>query len=127
MESSGIKRAVWEVARTALLVTVFNLFAMAIAAIIVKAVAPSDGAIVATNWSIKCISVFLLCLAFVGKERALIKGAIAGVVSVLLSLFAFAAIGGGFHVSVWFILEFPVCAILGGLGALLGARLKGRA
>ena len=52
MESSGIKRAVWEVARTALLVTVFNLFAMAIAAIIVKAVAPSDGAIIATNWSI---------------------------------------------------------------------------
>lgn len=127
MENSGIKRAAWEITRTALIVTVFNLFATAIAAIIVKAVAPNDGAIVITNWSIKCLGTFLLCLAFAGRERALIKGAIAGVAGAVLSLFAFAAIGGGFHVSVWFLLELPVCAVLGGLGALLGARLKGRA
>lgn len=127
MEGSAVKRAVWEIVRTALLVTVFHLFVSAIAAIIIKATAPSDAAIVATNWSIKCIGVFLLCLVAIGKERALIKGAIAGAVSVFLSLFAFAAIGGGFHVSVWFLLEIPVCAVLGGLGALVGARMKGRA
>lgn len=127
MEGSAVKRAVWEVARAALLVTVFHLFASAIAAVIIKAVAPGDAAIVATNWGIKCIGVFLLCLIAAPKERALIKGAIAGVLSVFLSLFAFAAIGGGFHVSVWFLLEIPVCTILGGLGALFGARLRKRA
>lgn len=127
MEGSAVKRAVWEVVRTALLVTVFYLFVSAIAAVVIKACAPGDAVITAVNWSIKCIGVFLLCLISAPKERALIKGAIAGALSVFLSLFAFAAIGGGFHVSVWFLLEIPVCVVLGGLGALFGARLKGRA
>lgn len=127
MEGSDFKRAAWEVLRAALIVTVFYLFATTIAAVIVKATAPKEGVIVAVNWSIKCVGTFVFCMLFIGKERALIKGAVAGVLATLLSLFAFAAIGGGFHVSLWFLLELPVCALLGGLGGLLGARLKGRA
>ncbi len=124
MEGSEFKRAAWEVLRAALVVTVFYLFATTIAAVIVKATAPKEGVIVAVNWSIKCAGTFAVCLLLIGKERALIKGAAAGVLGALLSLFAFAAIGGGFYVSLWFLLELPVCALLGGLGGLLGARLK---
>ena len=124
MEKSFFKRAVWEVVRTALAYTVFCMFALSLMALIVKACAPSEGAIIGMNWGVKCVGALLAGLILIGKERALFKGGAAGLLGAVLALFVFAAIAGGFHVSALFALELPVTALLCGIGALAGAKLR---
>ncbi len=124
MEKSFIRRAVWEVVRTALAYTVFCLFALSLAALIVKACAPSEGVIIGMNWGVKCVGSLLAGLLLIGKERALFKGGAAGILGTVLALFVFAAIGGGFRVTAFFLLELLVTALLCGFGALAGGKLR---
>lgn len=118
-----IKRAIWETMKAALAYTVFCLFAMAIFAAIVKAASPNAVTVKAVGWIIKCVGIFVFSLAFIRRGRALFKGLAAGAIGSVLAMFAFAAVGGGFHVSLFFLLEIVVCAVLGGAGALVGAKL----
>ena len=124
MEKSFWKRTVWEVFKTALTATAFCLLAEALFAIIIRACSPSQGVITAINWILKGLGIFAFSLIFIRRERAFFKGLAAGAVTVLLTMFMFAAIGGGFHVGLWFLLELPLCAVLGGAGALLGVKLR---
>ena len=125
MEGS-FRKAVWETAKSSLLYAAFCMFALAIIAVIVKACAPSDALVTGLNWAVKCIGAFLFPLLCIKKERAIFKGLAAGAIGVLLTLFLFAAIGGGFHVTVLFPVELVACAVLGGAGALLGSKLRKR-
>ncbi len=120
----NFKKAAWETGKAALCYAAFSLFALAIVAVIVKACAPSDAVIRILNWSVKCIGAFLFSLLFIKKERALFKGIAAGILGVILTMFLFAAIGGGFHITWFFPLELFVCGLLGGAGALLSAKLR---
>ncbi len=120
----GFKKAAWETGKTALCYAAFSLFALAVIAAIVKACAPSDTVIRVLNWSVKCIGAFVFPVLFIRKDRALIKGIVSGVLGVILTMFLFAAIGGGFHLTWFFPLELLVCGAIGGAGALLGAKLK---
>ena len=124
MDKAFFKRAAWEVFKTALLSAVFCLFFEAIFAIIIRAVAPGDTVITAINWVVKCMAVFAFSLLCIRRERAFFKGLIAGVVAVFLTMFLFAAIGGGFHLTPLFLLELLLTALSGGLGALLSAKLR---
>ncbi|MCI9503984.1 MAG: DUF3792 family protein [Clostridia bacterium] len=122
MENSFWKRAVWEAAKAALSATAFCIIAEAIFALIVRACAPSQGMITAVNYLIKGLGIFVFSMIFIRRDRAFFKGLAAGFCSVFLTMFLFAAIGGGFHVGIWFLLELPLCVLLGGAGALLGAK-----
>lgn len=124
MEKSFFRRAAWETVRAALIYTVFCLFALAIAAVFVKAYAPSDGAITGICWGVRCVGSFGVCLFLIKGERALFKGLAAGVLGEIFTMLAFAAIGGGFHITAFFPLELLGAALLGGSGALLGAKLR---
>jgi hypothetical protein len=124
MEKSFLRSAAWETGKTALSATAFSMFALAIVAVIVKAAAPAEWVIRVCNWTVKCLGVFAFSLLFIKRERALFKGLAAGIFSVVLTMLLFAAIGGGFHVTWFFPLELFVCALLGGAGALLGAKLR---
>ena len=124
MEKSSLRRAVAEVARTALGYVVFCTFALSLAALIVKACAPAQGAIVGMNWGIKCLGALLSGAILIGSERALFKGIAAGVLGCVLTMFLFAAIGGGFHVTPLFCLELPLTGILCGFGALVGGKFR---
>ncbi len=117
------KKATLEVALAGVAATVFYLFAAAIFAAIVKACAPSQKVVSAVNWVLKGIGSFAFSLIFVRKGRALFKGAAAGALACVLSMLLFAAIGG-FHITVFFPLELIFCAVLGGLGAALGVKLR---
>lgn len=124
MDKSFLKRAAWETAKAALLASAFCLFAEAIFAIIVRAASPSDTVITAVNWAIKCLAVFVFSLICIKRERAFFKGLFAGFVSVFLTMFLFAAIGGGFHLNILFLPEVLLCTLMGGFGGLLGAKLR---
>ncbi len=124
MDKSGVKRAVWEIVKAALLASCFCLFAEAIFAVIVRAVSPSDNVITAVNWGIGCLAVFVFSLICVRKERAFFKGAAVGTITIFLTMFLFAAIGGGFHLDILFLPELLLTAAMGGFGALLGTKLR---
>ena len=113
-----------QVVLAALFCTIFYLVATALAAILVRAYAPADGAVLAINWVIKCVGAFLFPLLFVHSGRALFKGIAAGLFATVLAMLLFAAIGGGFRLNALFLVELLVCGVLGGLGALAGVRLR---
>ena len=124
MDKAFLKKAAWEIAKAALLTAVFCLFFEAIFAIIIRAATPSDTLITVINWVVKCIATFVFSLICIRKERAFFKGLIAGFIAVFLTMFLFAAIGGGFHLNILFLPEILLSTLSGGLGALLGAKLR---
>ena len=124
MDKAFFKRAAWEIFKAALLTAVFCLFFEAIFAIIIRASSPSDMLITAINWLVKCMAIFAFSMLCIRRERAFFKGLIAGFISVFLTMFLFAAIGGGFHLNLFFLLELLLCTLAGGFGGLLGAKLR---
>lgn len=120
----GLKRAAWETLKTALVYTVFCLFAMAILAAIVTACAPPGAVTTTASWALKCVGSFIFSLIFIRRGRAFFKGIAAGICGSLFSVLAFAAIGGGFFLSAFYPLELLACALFGGAGALLGTKLR---
>lgn len=108
----------------ALFGAVFSLLSLAIAAIFVKCFPMPQAGVTAVNWCVKCVGAFLASALFIRGERALLKGAGAGLAFAVLTLLLFAMIGGGFRIDGFFVLELAVCAILGGAGGLLGAKLR---
>ena len=122
MENFG--RTCREVALAALFCVLFYLVATALAAVAVRAYAPADGAVLAINWVIKCAGAFLFPLLFIHRGRAFFKGIAAGVCATLAAMLLFAAIGAGFRLNALFLVELLVCGALGGLGALVGVKLR---
>lgn len=118
------KKAVKEVSLAAALSCAFYLFAAALFAVIVKAYAPPQGVVTAVNWTIKALASLVFPLIFVRQSRALFKGMAAGLLGCVLALLLFAAIGGGFHITWFFPLELLLCVAMGGIGALLGTKLR---
>ena len=101
-----VKSAVREVLLAAACSAAFYLFAAAIFAVIVKAYAPSQGVVQGVNWALKALSSFAFSLIFVRSGRALFKGIAAGIAGCILAMLLFAAIGGGFHLTVLFYWSF---------------------
>ena len=124
MDKAFFKRAAWEITKAALLTAVFALFFEAIFAVIIRAASPSDILITAINWVVKCLAIFVFSLLCIRPERAFFKGLIAGFIAVFLTMFLFAAIGGGFHLSLLFLVELVLCTLSGGFGALLSGKLR---
>ena len=97
------KKAVKECGLTAALSAAFSLFALALFAVFVRAYAPSDTTIAIVDRIILSLGVFVFSLIFIRRERALFKGAAAGVLSLLLTTVIFGCIGG-FHFTPMFLL-----------------------
>ena len=117
------KRAVKETLLSAAAATVFSRFAVALFAVCVRAYAPSAVTVNVVNQILKCAGVFVFSLIFVRRERALFKGAAAGVLALLLTTLIFGIIGG-FYLNAFFIAELLLCALFGSLGALCGVKIR---
>ena len=124
MDRAFFKRAVWEIVKASLATAAFCLFFEAIFALIIRAASPSNALITSINWIFKCVAIFSFSLLFIRRERAFFKGLIAGCLSVFLTMLLFAAIGGRFHLNILFLPEVILCTLMGGLGALLSAKLR---
>lgn len=118
-----MKRAIREIFKSVLVCTAYCLFALALFAVFVRAFAPSSGTITVVNWLIKFLGVFLCSLLFVRSGRAFFKGAVSGVCAVVLTMIVFGLIGG-FHLSALFLAELLLGAVIGGAGAVCGAKIR---
>ena len=118
------RRTVWEVTKASIAIVAFSLFSLAIAAAFIRSLAPKQVVLTAINWIIKAAGSFAFCAIFIRGGRAAFKGMAAGLISVILTMLLFALIGGGFHLDVLFLVELLLCALLGGFGALVGAKLR---
>ena len=119
-----VKRTIKEVLLAAVTAAVFYLFAAALFAVFFRACAPAQGVVTAVNWTLKAVGAFVFCMIFIHGGRALFKGMAAGALSAVLALLLFAAIGGGFRVTAWFLLELLLSAVMGGIGALIGVKTR---
>ena len=119
-----LRRAVIEVLLSTLFYALFCLVALALVAVFVRAYVPAAGVVTAVNWVVKCVGSFLFPLIFVRRERALVKGVVAGLCGALVTMLLFAAVGGGFSLTALFLVELLVCGVLGGPGALAGVKLR---
>lgn len=119
----NFKRACMETGLAALSSVIFFLFTTALFAVFVRAYAPTQTTITIINQAIKCLGGFVFSMIFVRRDRALIKGAAAGVLSLLIGTLIFGLIGG-FRITVFFLLEILLSALFGGLGALCGEKFR---
>ena len=83
-----------------------------------------DGAIRPVNTILKVVAVFLGCFLSVRAEKGLLKGAIVGGISLLLTCFALGAIGG--HFPSLFFLELLFGVIVGGISGIITVNVKKR-
>jgi putative membrane protein (TIGR04086 family) len=124
MEKGFVGQTLSQVVRACVCCVLFCLLAEALFAVFIRAFAPSYPVITAINWGIECVGVFFTCFLLIRRDRALFKGMIAGALSAVLSLLLFGAIGGGIHLTAFFLLKLVLCAAVGGLGGFLGANCK---
>ena len=119
-----LRRNIFEVVLAALFYAIFCLVALALTAVFVRAYVPAAGVVTAVNWVIKCFGSFLVPMLVIRRGRALLKGALAGVAGALVTMLLFAIVGGGFSLTALFLAELLACGVLGGLGALVGTKLR---
>lgn len=117
-------RAIKETGIAAAAGTLFYLFAAALFAVIVRAYSPGQAVVTGVSWTLRFLAAFFFSLLFIHRGRALWKGAAAGACFTVFTLFLFAAIGGGFHLTWLFPLELLLSAAFGGIGALCGVKLR---
>ncbi len=118
------KGAVREVLLAAVVGTVFYLFAAALFAVIVKAACPAQSVVNGVGWALKALTALVCSLLFIRAPRALIKGMVGGFLTAMLIMLLFAAIGGGFFLTPFFLLELLLSMIFGALGSLIGAKFR---
>ena len=102
---------------------VVSLFATSLFAVFVRAYAPSELTVAIVDRAILLTGVFFGALLFIGRRRALFKGAAAGAFSLLLTSLIFGVIGG-FHFTALFLADLLLCAVFGAFGALAGVKIR---
>ena len=93
-------------------------------AFLLRFTAIPDKAILPVNETLKAAAIFLGSLGFIKGEKGLLKGAIAGVFTVMLSYLAFSALGGDFSLSWLIFVEVGVAFLAGALSGILAVNLK---
>lgn len=124
MEKSKILKDARQIALAAVSATLFCLFAASLFAAILRGGSCPQSVVSGVGWALKGLAAFCFSLLFIHRGGALGKGMIAGALFSALSLLLFALIGGGFEIDALFAAELLFTAVLGGLGALLGVKLR---
>ena len=93
-------------------------------AFLLRFTAIPDKAILPVNETLKAAAIFLGSLGFIKGEKGLLKGAIAGVFTVMLSYLAFSALGGDFSLSWLIVAELFFGALVGGASGIAAVNFK---
>ena len=121
-----IKPDILDVLRAVLFSTLISLALVLVFAIILKFTSLPSAAIMPVNIVIKLVSVFLGCLiGFRNKQNGILKGAILGLVYMLLTFFIFAALNAFKDVKFSWI-DLITLPIAGALSGIVAVNLKSK-
>ena len=108
----------------ALCSVIITLFSVLIFALIVKFTLLNSGVIKAVNQFIKIISILLGSMFFIRGKLGLIKGAILGLLTTIITYLLFSLFCGGISFNGSFILDIIFTAIIGGISGVLAVNMK---
>lgn len=120
-ENSGFFSGIIKGTLTAVII---SLFSVLIFGGVVKVALLSQGVIKAVNQFIKIISVFLGCSFCVRGRMGLIRGAILGVLSTIVTYLIFSLFSGEIYKSTSFILDVIFMAVIGGVSGIIAVNVK---
>ena len=126
MKRINLKPDVIDVLRAVLVSTLISLALVLVFAIILKFSSLPSMAIMPVNIAIKLLSIFVGCLlCFKAKQNGILKGAITGLVYMLLTFFIFAALNAFKDIKFSWI-DLITLPVAGALSGIVAVNLKGR-
>lgn len=105
----------------ALTVTLIGVF---IFAFVIKAACLSSGVIKAVNQFIKILSIFLACMFSIKGGSGFLKGAIIGLLSMVVTYLVFLLMGSGATFDGGFILDLVFGLVVGAISGIITVNLK---
>ena len=108
----------------ALCAVIITLFSVLVFAFIVKFALLNSGVVKAVNQFIKIISILLGCTFFIRGNMGLLKGALLGALTTLITYLLFSLFGAGVNFDGSFILDLVFTAIIGGISGILAVNFK---
>ena len=126
MKKIEIKPDAIDVLKSVLFATLVSLALILVEAIVIKFSSIPLAAIMPINVAVKLLSVFLGCLlGFKNKQNGILKGAITGLVYMLLTFFIFAALSAFKDVKFSWI-DLITLPIAGALSGIVAVNIRGR-
>ncbi len=118
------KDAALQVLKATLAAIVFSLVFVLVFTLIIHLASLSANVIMPVNQVFKTIAVATGCLLFIKGEKGYLKGAVAGLFSIVLSYLLFSAIGGSFSIKWTFALELLLGVASGAIAGIIAVTLK---
>lgn len=113
-----------QIVKAAVLAALFCLAATLLFSVILQLTDLSDSVIKPVNQFIKAFSVLFGCLLFVRGSKGWLKGAVAGIMTIMLTCLVFTLIGGGKALSWLIALELLFGAAAGALSGIAAVNLR---
>ncbi len=118
------KDGILQVVKATLAALIFSLVFVIIFTLIIQLASVKASVIKPVNQVFKIIAVAVGGLLFIRGEKGFLKGAIAGLASVLLSYVLFGIIGGSFAVNWTFALEIVLGSAVGIITGIIAVNVK---
>ena len=118
------KDGILQVVKATLAALIFSLVFVIIFTLIIQLASVKASVIKSVNQVFKIIAVAVGGLLFIRGEKGFLKGAIAGLASVLLSYVLFGIIGGSFAVNWTFALEIVLGSAAGIITGIIAVNVK---
>ena len=118
------KDGILQVVKATLAALIFSLVFVIIFTLIIQLASVKASVIKPVNQVFKIIAVAVGGLLFIRGEKGFLKGAIAGLASVLLAYVLFAIIGGSFAVNWTFALEIVLGSAAGIITGIIAVNIK---
>lgn len=119
-----LKESFVQVAKVTLFAVVISLIYVLVFTLIIHLTQLSSTVIKPVNQVFKIIAIALGSLIFIRGQKGFIKGAAAGLCTVLISYIVFSVIGGSFAISWTFVLEILISVVAGMVTGIIAVNLK---
>lgn len=118
------KESFVQIAKATLCAVVFSLIYVLVFTLIIQLAQLSSTVIKPVNQVFKIVAIALGSLLFIRGQKGYIKGAIAGLCTVIVNYLVFSIIGGSFALEWTFLLEIVLCAAAGMVTGIIAVNLK---
>lgn len=121
-----MRENVFQVLKATLAAVIFCLACVLIFSLIIQLFSLPTDAVKPVNQVLKTLSIAAGGILFIRGGRGLIKGAVYGVIAVLVTYVLFSVIASSFAVSWLFALEILLGAVSGAISGIIGVNIKRR-